>query len=296
MHGVKRLFAWMLPRFDPARCRRLARQPAEEGPVGGAARDAWASTSPTSHRSKFDPGTLTGAAEDRSTAGGSTCCTCTGTARRRSAGRPPRSGGIPTILHEHANLTDTPWFQKVADVALEPFTDIAHRGLAEHRGVRDQRAEGARPQGEGRLPRRAARRVRPAAARRRGARRPGATSARRDDDLLVGTVTRLHDSKGNEYLVEAAAPGARPASARAVRRWSARGRCGRRSRPRRARLGLGDRFVFAGFVRDVARAALGVRPERLPVALGGDAADGVRGAGRRQGRSSRPTPTACSTC
>ena len=24
------------------------------------------------------------------------------------------------------------------------------------------------------------------------------------DDLLVGTVTRLHDSKGNEYLVEAA--------------------------------------------------------------------------------------------
>ena len=32
---------------------------------------------------------------------------------------------IPTILHEHANLTDTPWFQKVADRALEPFTDIA---------------------------------------------------------------------------------------------------------------------------------------------------------------------------
>ena len=32
---------------------------------------------------------------------------------------------IPTILHEHANLTDTPWFQKMADRALEPFTDIA---------------------------------------------------------------------------------------------------------------------------------------------------------------------------
>ncbi len=32
---------------------------------------------------------------------------------------------IPTILHEHANLTATPWFQKVADRALEPFTDIA---------------------------------------------------------------------------------------------------------------------------------------------------------------------------
>ena len=32
---------------------------------------------------------------------------------------------IPTILHEHANLTDTPWFQKVADACLEPLTDIA---------------------------------------------------------------------------------------------------------------------------------------------------------------------------
>src|SRR5438132_6710402 len=32
---------------------------------------------------------------------------------------------IPTILHEHANLTDTPWFQKIADRILEPYTDIA---------------------------------------------------------------------------------------------------------------------------------------------------------------------------
>ena len=33
--------------------------------------------------------------------------------------------GIPAIVHEHANLTDTPWFQKVADRLLEPYTDIA---------------------------------------------------------------------------------------------------------------------------------------------------------------------------
>src|SRR3954464_10605700 len=32
--------------------------------------------------------------------------------------------GIPTIVHEHANLTDTPWFQKVADRLVEPATDI----------------------------------------------------------------------------------------------------------------------------------------------------------------------------
>src|SRR6185295_18545202 len=33
--------------------------------------------------------------------------------------------GLPSIVHEHANLTDTPWFQKVADRLLEPSTDIA---------------------------------------------------------------------------------------------------------------------------------------------------------------------------
>ena len=33
--------------------------------------------------------------------------------------------GIPAILHEHANHGDTPWFQKVADRPLAPYTDIA---------------------------------------------------------------------------------------------------------------------------------------------------------------------------
>jgi hypothetical protein len=32
---------------------------------------------------------------------------------------------LPTILHEHANLTDTPWFQKIADRMLAPATDMA---------------------------------------------------------------------------------------------------------------------------------------------------------------------------
>jgi hypothetical protein len=32
---------------------------------------------------------------------------------------------LPTILHEHANLTDTPWFQKAADRYLAPATDLA---------------------------------------------------------------------------------------------------------------------------------------------------------------------------
>ena len=40
MHGVKRLFAWMIPRFDPQPLQRLAGQPAQEGPVRRDARRA----------------------------------------------------------------------------------------------------------------------------------------------------------------------------------------------------------------------------------------------------------------
>ncbi len=69
--------------------------------------------------------------------------------------------GIPTILHEHANLTTTPWFQKVADKALEPFTDVALGGVAEHGRLRHPGAPDGRAQDAGRLPRRAARGVQP---------------------------------------------------------------------------------------------------------------------------------------
>ena len=71
-------------------------------------------------------------------------------------------------------------------------------------------------------------------------------------DLVAGTVTRLHDSKGNSFLVDAARlvldkrPHARffivgEGPLRADLEQQARA------------LGLGDRFVFAGFARDVAR-------------------------------------------
>ena len=72
-------------------------------------------------------------------------------------------------------------------------------------------------------------------------------------DFAIGTVTRLHESKGNSYLVDAARlvldrrPDARfllvgEGPLRAPLEEQAR------------RLGLGERFVFAGFVRDVAAA------------------------------------------
>src|SRR5439155_9625675 len=76
------------------------------------------------HKSKFDPATLTALLKiiDRKQIDvlhlhgyGATTFGRIAAAMR----------GIPAILHEHANLTDTPWFQKIADRLLEPYTDIA---------------------------------------------------------------------------------------------------------------------------------------------------------------------------
>jgi glycosyltransferase involved in cell wall biosynthesis len=72
-------------------------------------------------------------------------------------------------------------------------------------------------------------------------------------ETLVGTITRLHESKGNEYLVEAAR---RVLDARPATRFVLLGEGPLRPAldAQAAALGLGDRFVFGGFVKDVARA------------------------------------------
>jgi glycosyltransferase involved in cell wall biosynthesis len=71
-------------------------------------------------------------------------------------------------------------------------------------------------------------------------------------EVAVGTVTRLHDSKGNEYLVRAARE---VLDARPNTRFFLFGEGPLRPslEAEAAALGLGDRFVFGGFVRDVAR-------------------------------------------
>src|SRR4029079_9245017 len=72
------------------------------------------------------------------------------------------------------------------------------------------------------------------------------------DELIVGSVTRLHDSKGNQYLVEAAR---QVLDARPKTRFFLFGEGPLRPElEAQARgLNLGDRFVFGGFTRDVAR-------------------------------------------
>src|SRR3954470_3175900 len=123
MHGVKRLFSWMLPRFDREHFNvplvSLRRKDLSEETLEAQGVDVT-----YLHRTKFDPRTLPALLEviDRKQIDvlhlhgyGATTFGRVAAAMR----------GIPAILHEHANLTDTRWFQKIADRVLEPFTDIA---------------------------------------------------------------------------------------------------------------------------------------------------------------------------
>jgi glycosyltransferase involved in cell wall biosynthesis len=248
MHGVKRLFAWMLPRFDPALVRpalvSLRRRDLSEETL-----DALGIDITYLQRGRFDPATLTDLLKeiDRRKIdvlhlhgyGATTFGRLAALVRR-----------LPVVLHEHANLTTTPWFQRVADRMLAGTTDIA---LA----VSESTADFVR----------GARKVAPERVRvvYLGApleefsrqRRPAEIALTRQelglapDDFAVGTVTRLHDSKGNEFLVDAARDvvAARP-QARFV--LVGEGPLEGALKARAHALGLGDRFRFHGFHRDTA--------------------------------------------
>jgi glycosyltransferase involved in cell wall biosynthesis len=250
MHGVKRLFAWMIPRFDPDRFEvslvSLRRRDLSEETL-----DALGIDITYLERSRFDPMTLPALLRvvDRKQIDilhlhgyGATTF-----GRLVAAMR-----GLPVVLHEHANLTKTPWFQKIADRLLERYTDVAiavSESTAEFvRDARLIRPEHVRvvylgaPLDEFSQPRTA---EEIADTRREFGVKAGET--------LVGTITRLHESKGNEYLVEAAR---RVLDARPATRFVLLGEGPLRPAldAQAAALGLGDRFVFGGFVKDVARA------------------------------------------
>jgi glycosyltransferase involved in cell wall biosynthesis len=249
MHGVKRLFAWMIPRFDPA-LFNISLVSLRKKDLSEETLESFGVDITYLHRSKFDPATLPALLKviDRKQIDILHLHGYGATTFGRSAGAMRR---IPAILHEHANLTDTPWFQKIADRALEPFTDIAiavSKSTAEfvirarqippdkvkvvYLGVPLEEFSRARTTDE------------IAAARSEMGIVPG--------EFAIGTVTRLHDSKGNSFLIDAA---------RLVldRRPHARffmvgeGPLQADLEAQARRLNLGDRFVFAGFARDVAR-------------------------------------------
>lgn len=249
MHGVKRLFAWMMPRFDRVRFDlslvSLRRRDVSEETLDDLGIDIT-----YLEKSKFDPTTLPALLRviDRKKIDllhlhgyGATTFGRIAAAIRR----------LPVVLHEHANLTTTPWFQKVADRVLEPFTDIAiavsqstARFVVDARLVRPSRVRvvylGA-PLEEFNV-------VRP----------PEEVAAIRSElgaaptDFVLGTVTRLHESKGNQYLVDAAR---RVLDVHPQARFYLFGEGPLRPslEAQAQRLQLGDRFVFGGFVRDVGR-------------------------------------------
>ena len=248
MHGVKRLFGWMIPRFDRDRFRvslvSLRKKDLSEETLEQMGVDIT-----YLERGKFDPLTLTALLNviDRKRIDVLHLHGYGATTFGRMAGAIRR---IPTVLHEHANLTSTPWFQKVADKALEPFTDIA---LAVSRSTADF-VVGARQIDASKVkvvylgvPLEEFSRTRTpeeiAEARRELGLMPG--------EFAIGTVTRLHDSKGNSYLVDAAAEVVRQ---RPAARFFLVGEGPLLDglQAQASALGLGDRFVFAGFRRDVA--------------------------------------------
>jgi glycosyltransferase involved in cell wall biosynthesis len=248
MHGVKRLFAWMMPRFDATRFNAslisLRRKDLSEDTLERLGIDITYMA-----RHKFDPATFPALLK---------------VLRARHADVVHMHGygattfgrlcawrmGIPSILHEHANHGDTPWFQKAADRLLAPHTDLAiavSESTAEFtiraRLMPAERTktvylgapldEFARARGPEEI----------AAAR--------ATLGIDPDTTAVGTVTRLMPAKGNEYLV-----GAVPEIVR--RHPNARvfiageGELQQALEQQAQALGLGDRLVFLGFQRDVA--------------------------------------------
>ena len=248
MHGVKRLFGWMIPRFDPDRVS-MSLVSLRKKDLSEETLDTLGIDITYLERSKFDPSTLGALLDviDRKRVdvlhlhgyGATTFGRLAGALRR-----------IPLIVHEHANLTSTPWYQKVADYLLEPFTDIAlavskstAAFVIDSRLVRPSKVKVVYlgvPLEEFSRPR--------SASEIAEARAALGISA---GEFAVGTITRLHESKGNSYLVDAARlvvdqrPGARFYLV-------GEGPLLPSLQAQAAAIGLGDRFVFAGFRRDAA--------------------------------------------
>jgi glycosyltransferase involved in cell wall biosynthesis len=260
MHGVKRLFSWMIPRFDSARYN-VALVSLRKKDLSEETLESMGIDITYLHKSKFDPATLTALLKvmDRQQTDILHLHGYGATTFGRIAGQMRK---LPTILHEHANLTDTPWFQKIADRMLAPATDMAiavSKSTADFviqaRQMPPERVkvvylgvpleEFSRPRTLEEI----------AAARQEIGAAP--------DEFVMGTVTRLHDSKGNDYLVEAAAAVLRE---RPRTRFYLFGEGPLRPQleAQAQALGLGERFVFGGFTRDVARTVSAFDVEVFP--------------------------------
>lgn len=249
MHGVKRLFAWMLPRFDRSRVEvalvSLRKKDTSEDTLEQLGIDVT-----YLHKGKFDPATLTALLKviDRQQTDvlhlhgyGATTFGRIAAAMR----------GIPVVLHEHANHVTTPWFQQVVDRVLAPYTDIA---IAVSQSTADFTIDARKVPAD---------RTRvvylgsPLDEFGRARSADEIASARRDlgiadDTFAVGTVTRLMPAKGNTFLVQAVRPivDAIPDAHIYI---AGEGELREPLEAEATALGVTDRLHFLGFQRDVAR-------------------------------------------
>jgi glycosyltransferase involved in cell wall biosynthesis len=248
MHGVKRLFAWMIPRFDARRYNvsliSLRRKDLSQDTLEQFGIDVTYMA-----RHKFDPGTY-GALRKVLADKRADILHMHGYGATTFGRLCARAMQLPTVLHEHANHGDTPWFQKVADRMLAPHTDIAI-AVSESTAEFTSRARLIPPErtkvvylgapldefARTRTPEEVA------AARAALGIPPGT--------LAIGSVTRLMPSKGNQYLVEAA-PALLAKYPRARIYIVGEGELLSALEQQAQALKLGDRLVFAGFHRDVA--------------------------------------------
>jgi len=249
MHGVKRLFAWMIPRFDRSRFEvsllSLRKKDLSEDNLESLGFPVY-----YLEKGKFDPSTLPALVSLLSKLEIDVIQTHGYGAT--TFGRIAATWlGIGSILHEHANLTDTPWFQKIPDRLLNPVTDVA---IAVSESTREFciRARKLSPE--------KVKKVYLGApldefvpfspeARREAREKLGFGS----NEKIVGTVTRLMESKGNRYLIEAA-------SILARKRGDVRiaivgeGPLRPELEAQARELGVSERVSFLGFQRDVAPA------------------------------------------
>ena len=224
MHGVKRLFAWMIPRFDPARYNvslvSLRKKDLSEETLESLGIDIT-----YLHRSKFDPATLPALLKviDRKQIDILHLHGYGATTFGRMAGGDAADPDDPARARQPDRHAVVPEGRRRVRSSRSPTSRSPSRRAPPTSSInaRQMPAE----QGEGRLPRRAARGVQPTAIGGGDRRRARASSASRPDDFAVGTVTRLHDSKGNSYPRRRRPARARPAAAGAGSSSSAKGRC-----------------------------------------------------------------------
>jgi glycosyltransferase involved in cell wall biosynthesis len=250
MHGVKRLFAWMIPRFDRSRYHvslvSLRRKDLSEDTL-----EQFGIEVDYLGRSKFDPATWPDLLKllDRL---GADLVHLHGYGATTFGRLAAAQRGWPVVLHEHANHTTTPWFQQVADTLLAPYTDI---------GIAVSKSTAAFTINARKLPEERVKVVYLGApldefARERSAEEVAAARAELGlpaDAPVVGTVTRLMPSKGNQYFVEAVAhvaPQIPEARFVIVGEGELQGELEAQAR----QLCVADRLLFAGFRRDVGAA------------------------------------------